>query len=99
MKENITPLVGIYNPSLRINRNQPNIFDLRVLSKMPDSIIYTWNIYWDLSSLHNVEQNKSIDNDTITLINSEKTSTGLNRKTIKLNAWEIPNMWLRLQFM
>ena len=42
MKSTLTPLVGIYNAKLILNRNEPNIFDLRVFSKMPDSIIYSW---------------------------------------------------------
>ena len=42
----MAPLVGIDNPPLILNRNEPNIFDLRVFSKMPDSITCEWNIYW-----------------------------------------------------
>ncbi len=38
MKGTLTPLAGIDNPKLIINRNEPNKFDLRVFSKMPDSI-------------------------------------------------------------
>ncbi len=42
MKSSLTPLVGIYKPSLILNRNQPNVFNLRVFSKMRDSIEYFW---------------------------------------------------------
>ena len=42
MKSTLTPLVGIYNPKLILNRNEPNVFDLKVYSKMPDSIMYPW---------------------------------------------------------
>ena len=46
MKSTLTPIVGIYNPKLILNRNEPNVFDLRVFSKLPDSIIYEWEISW-----------------------------------------------------
>ena len=46
MKSTLTPLVGIYNPKLILNRNEPNVFNLRVFSKMPDSITYSWKISW-----------------------------------------------------
>ena len=46
MKSTLTPLVGISNPEPTLNRNQPNLFDLRVYSKMPDSIMYSWEISW-----------------------------------------------------
>ncbi len=38
MMSTLTPLVGIDNPPLILNRNQPNVFNLRVFSRMPDSI-------------------------------------------------------------
>ena len=46
MKSAMAPLVGIDNPPLMLNRNEPSVFSLRVFSKMPDSITYQWNISW-----------------------------------------------------
>ena len=46
MKSALTPLVGMDNLSLILNRNEPNVFNLRVFSKMPDSITYQWSISW-----------------------------------------------------
>ena len=85
MKSSLTPLVGIENPPLILNRNQPNVFNLRVFSKMPDSINYSWKI-----SCETIKANSSQTNSTVTEINADQTTTGLERKTIKLNAWEIP---------
>lgn len=46
LKGILTPLVGINKPKIILNRNEPNIFDMRVFSRRPDSIKYNWNIPW-----------------------------------------------------
>ncbi len=52
---------------------------------MPDNITYSWSISWKTNNrdIHD-------ENTNITYVSPEETFTGLNRKTIKLKAWVIP---------